>query len=299
MKIYLQIRRSKSLMGSNNVHALCTCCNMLMWLNAINLDSNNTRRPNTTKEEQLRSIISQVTAVGKIAQHSDYCKDIFQPPTQWLTPTFSMEQFKQCLLTHTFPKKIIGTVANYWTIIGPAAGLWEVSRCLSVLESESPYRRSSVAFWGLLSLCENRIEMHQILSGVWAEGKWKECMRKLDAKVYKGAFALRAYLLLFILSFLLIVEILSHIWVSMARKEKGIRKEYNNKALNCARSAHVVNRLIDITDYTWQKAQVSAAWKKKQIDFHIQTHRGHWTLHHQAPVQTKSCTETGGETWGI
>lgn len=53
--------------------------------------------------------------------------------------------------------------------------------------------------------------MHQILSGVWAEGKWRECMRKLDAKVYKGAFALRVYLLLFILSFLLIVEILSHI----------------------------------------------------------------------------------------
>lgn len=66
-------------------------------------------------------------------------------------------------------------------------------------------------FGGLLSLCESRIEMHQILSGVWAEGKWRECMRKLDAKVYKGAFALRAYLLLFILSFLLIVEILSHI----------------------------------------------------------------------------------------
>lgn len=43
--------------------------------------------------------------------------------------------------------------------------------------------------------------MHQILSGVWAEGKWRECMRKLDAKVYKGAFALRVYLLLFILSF--------------------------------------------------------------------------------------------------
>lgn len=144
--------------------------------------------------------------------------------------------------------------------------------------------------------------MHQILSGVWAEGKWRECMRKLDAKVYKGAFALRVYLLLFILSFLLIVvEILSHIWVSKARKEKGIRKEYNNRRTELLIVQGQPTLLTDSISPTilGKKPQVSAAWKKQQIDFHIQTHRAHWTLHHQAPVQTKSRTETGGETWGI
>lgn len=159
-------------------------------------------------------------------------------------------------------------------------------------------------FGGLLSLCESRIEMHQILSGVWAEGKWRECMRKLDAKVYKGAFALRAYLLLFILSFLLIVEILSHIWVSKARKEKGIGKEYNNRSTELLIVQGQPTLLTDsMTSQTTlgKKPQVSAARKKQQIDFdlYIQTYRAPWTLHHQAPAQTKSCTETGGETWGI
>lgn len=49
-----------------------------------------------------------------------------------------------------FPKKRFGRVANYWTIIGPAAGLWEVSRCLSGLESANTIQEIKCGILGFI-----------------------------------------------------------------------------------------------------------------------------------------------------